>query len=150
MPTVSGPARAGRARLGLGWPRALWHGRVGLRGANIRPQPAPGMFAGGETKASAGLGAARAYPQLVLLCLRAARFPPGFSPPLAFVSLRFLLVHQSPLVSTRFGGAQSPAGAVALCGGFTFAGCKGRRCNGVPSASTANSPTTSLHHPQLP
>lgn len=71
----------GRARFGLRWPRMLQRGHLGLRGANIQPQPAPGMFAGGETKTFAGLGAAIAYPQLILLCLQASCFPPGFSRP---------------------------------------------------------------------
>lgn len=69
--------------------------------------------------------------------------------PSAFVSLRFLLVYQSLLVSTRFGGAESPAGAVALHGDFAFAGCSAWWCNGVPSAGTANSPTAPPFLPQV-
>lgn len=72
----------------------------------------------------------------------------AFLPP-AFVSLRFLLVYQSLLVSARFGRAQSPAGAVALHGGFAFAGCRGWWCNGVPSAGTADSPTAPPFLPQV-
>lgn len=48
----------------------------------------------------------------------------AFLPP-AFVSLRFLLLYQSLLVSARIGGAQPPPGAVTLHGNFSFAGCKG-------------------------
>ena len=72
----------------------------------------------------------------------------AFLPP-EFVSFQFLLVYQSLLVSTRFGRAQSPAGPVALHGGFAFAGCRGWWCNGVPSVSSPNSLTTPLFLPQV-